>query len=216
MKARQGINLAVIGIVLALSVIALLRQGGFSIVCQADCDPGGDAPDGVAYCTGDVNGDKELNIADPVSLLNHLFLGGPAPVAFAACRQTQEECDELEFGRCIAGSYISTTELGKMLTTFGANGSIVVSSNKSWNAHGTWRKTGPREVTALTMSFLPESGEPTTTAVVRTVSQFLEDCSERTVAMHVALYTYPSNPFEDPGAQPYQEVDYHHRSIKIK
>ena len=37
----------------------------------------------VATINGDVNGDSRLNIADPVFLLNFLYSGGPAPVAFA-------------------------------------------------------------------------------------------------------------------------------------
>jgi len=37
----------------------------------------------VATVNGDVNGDSRLNIADPVFLLNFLYSGGPAPVAFA-------------------------------------------------------------------------------------------------------------------------------------
>ena len=34
---------------------------------------------------GDVNGDGQLNLTDPVLLLNFLFLGGPAPIACPAC-----------------------------------------------------------------------------------------------------------------------------------
>ena len=42
---------------------------------------GGGEP--VATVNGDVNGDDRLNIADPVFMLNFLYSGGPAPVAFA-------------------------------------------------------------------------------------------------------------------------------------
>ena len=34
---------------------------------------------------GDVNGDSELNLSDPLYLLNYLFTGGPAPAQGTAC-----------------------------------------------------------------------------------------------------------------------------------
>jgi hypothetical protein len=37
----------------------------------------------VATTNGDVNGDRKLDVSDPIYLLTHIFNGGPAPVAFA-------------------------------------------------------------------------------------------------------------------------------------
>jgi hypothetical protein len=43
---------------------------------------------------GDVNGDNDRNLADPVYTLTHLFLGGPAPVA-AGCPPEVQCADDL-------------------------------------------------------------------------------------------------------------------------
>jgi hypothetical protein len=41
-----------------------------------------------------VNGDLEIDIADPISLLGHLFLGGDSPAApFPACGRGPLELD---------------------------------------------------------------------------------------------------------------------------
>lgn len=49
-----------------------------------------------ATFNGDINGDNRLNIADPVHLLNFLFIGGPEPVAIAVGPDHTEEIAELE------------------------------------------------------------------------------------------------------------------------
>ena len=49
----------------------------------------------VATVNGDVNGDGWLNIADPVFMLNFLYSGGPAPVAFAGGPDHTAEIAEL-------------------------------------------------------------------------------------------------------------------------
>jgi hypothetical protein len=215
-RTKQVALIVVTSVVIAYAPILLFLRGTPSPVCRADCDPGACVAPGLACCNGDTNGDHTVDITDPLYLLNYLFIEGPAPVAFAASAQNPEDGADLEFARCIAGSYISTTAVGKMLTTFGANGSIIASSNEGWNAHGTWWKTGPRQVTALTVSFAGGDGEPSDTVMVRTVSDFNEDCTERTVAMQVDLYDFPSNPIEDPDVQPHSELDGYHTSKKIQ
>ena len=217
MRIRHVVMVIAVSVAATFSTIVLLLQSGLPIVCRADCDPGDCAVPGLACCNGDMNGDHQLDIADPVYLLSHLFAEGPAPVAFAACTQTPEECADLEFGRFVAGSYVSTSTAGKMLTTFGAGGSVVVSTAGGSTSHGTWWRTGEHQATALTMSFFTDDeGTITTTVTVLSVSDFNEDCSERTGTMHVAFYNGPLNPIENPGTQPSGEQDYTFTSLKIK
>lgn len=40
---------------------------------------------GYAVDNGDVNGDQDRDLSDPIYLLDHLFLGGPAPLLLAHC-----------------------------------------------------------------------------------------------------------------------------------
>lgn len=73
-------------IVLACIVLflALRSERNFSLRAQAGAG-------GIARENGDVNGDLRVDLADPIYLIEWLFRGGPAPVAFA---QEDEEEDE--------------------------------------------------------------------------------------------------------------------------
>ena len=51
----------------------------------------GDIEEPVATHNGDVNGDGERNLADPIFLINWLFHGGPDPVAFAGAGDDGED-----------------------------------------------------------------------------------------------------------------------------
>ena len=59
--------------------ISLLTVGIFSVWALQSVAQVGNQP-----VSGDVNGDGKLDINDPITLLNHLFVGGPPPVACAA------------------------------------------------------------------------------------------------------------------------------------
>jgi hypothetical protein len=95
-------------------MVYLVLGTGVPLVYTAGCNPAGcDAPDKVACCNGDVNGNKIIEIGDAISLLQYLFVNGPPPVDIAyadTCALTADECarlraliDEFEFGRTIAG-----------------------------------------------------------------------------------------------------------------
>ncbi len=71
-------KLIVIG--LFLNVVLLAGRLWQALVATAQSGRGG----GVPAESGDVNGDKKLDISDPVYLLTYLFSGGPAPKPCAA------------------------------------------------------------------------------------------------------------------------------------
>ena len=73
MTNKSTIQIAVVCMSVGLSAVLLLTFGG-ALTVSADC-PGEPPCD-----NGDVNADGRLDISDAVHLLNHLFLGGPAPV----------------------------------------------------------------------------------------------------------------------------------------
>lgn len=67
-----------------VSVVAFALFGGVFLGWRADAfDLTASA--GFALENGDVNGDMDRDISDPILVLSHLFLGGPAPVPLALC-----------------------------------------------------------------------------------------------------------------------------------
>lgn len=91
-------TLVVVACIINFAVMALFVGG-----------PGASGTSG-AVDNGDVNGDRAIDIADAVYMLQHLFSGGPPPVAIAAgptcpaCDFTQAEVDLL---KDIAANHLS-------------------------------------------------------------------------------------------------------------
>ncbi len=101
----------------------------------------------IACCNGDVNGDHSLDLSDAIFTLNDLFGGGPESVRFACadeCSLTAEDCarlasmlPDLEFGRSVAESYLTTWGGGqKALATYSADGTVVISPESQFNVEG--------------------------------------------------------------------------------
>jgi len=135
---------------------------------------------------GDVNGDGVANVADPVYLLNWLFLSGPEP---CACAQACDTCltpeqaqmlDDIAFGRKVAGTYVQQTfgDFGEVIArgilTLCADGTASFDSQEEFgywgedipdhfasSCHGTWIRTGPRAIRMrLTRINFLEDGTP--------------------------------------------------------
>jgi len=150
---------------------------------------------------GDVNGDGVANVADPVYLLNWLFLSGPEP---CACAQACDTCltpeqaqmlDDIAFGRKIAGTYaqegmdMAGHVITRGLFTLGADGTASYDNQEEFgywpeagldhfasSFHGTWIRIGPREIRIrLTRINFLEDGTPLCVPEIFPVGTFSDD-----------------------------------------
>ena len=152
-----------LAVVLSAGVVWLFL--GFSVKAQLGLD--------VATENGDVNGDDEINVSDPVYLLNWLFGDGPAPVPVACADPVdlvarvsalEEVHAAQEFGRRVAGTYFVTfgTPRGplKGLLTVVSDGSVLLSPQSQYGHvfpsafqsiwQGRWTRTDDAQLTVDT------------------------------------------------------------------
>lgn len=217
--------------------IAVFLSGGMRNPCKADCDPAGcGAPLGMACCNGDANGDRAIDLSDPIYLLYHLFAGGPAPVAVAesSCL-TPEECSslasmlpDLEFGRRIAGSWVTRFGNPPMIATatITADGCYNTCSEDMFNAgyynakylstgNGSWVRTGERQFVSVMLYFYyDEMGQPVFYMKARTVSNMNDEFTMRWGTIDLSTYHWYQDPL-DPTEFPYETGTFSFDSRRI-
>ncbi len=80
------------------AAVSLTFHSGLSRTCDANCE---DEPCAVPpCCNGDVNADGSINIADPIALLQYLFLNGFGPKPLSSCSSGGGALPATGQGRC--------------------------------------------------------------------------------------------------------------------
>ena len=163
--------------------------------------------------SGDVNGDRSVDLADAIYLLNYVFQGGPEPVPLAAaevCDFSEQDCAaagtftavnhgtlpvEFSFGSLVTltpgGGYVTESDLD-----FGAGGGGPFAFRSS--GRGNWKRTGEREFTATYLHYTYDpAGALAALEKVTTVLSFDDSFESAHGVVTFSVYAPHQDPFGD-------------------
>lgn len=126
----------------AIAAVALVAGGAYA-------DPIVSSVAGYAIDNGDVNGDWQMDIGDPIYLLGHLFGGGPAPVELAYCGAAPSA---MRNGDTNGDGYLDVGDAVSLLSYLYGDGQEPVAACEAVKGAGNVPRVAPPHSNAFGMS----------------------------------------------------------------